>query len=163
MSANVIRNVTCQELDACAAVIRKAFSTVAAEFGLTFQSCPTNGAYITAQRLRCERQNGVLQYGLYREGRLAGFVALERKDNAVYVLEKLSVLPKYRHRGCGTALLDFAKIMVSQLGGGRITIGIIEQNVVLKCWYQAQGFVSTGTATFPHLPFTVEFLEYRIP
>ena len=40
--------------------------------------------------------------------------------------------------------------------------GIIEESVVLKNWYIANGFVHTGTKKFDHLPFTCGYLERRI-
>ena len=43
-----------------------------------------------------------------------------------------------------------------------ITIGIIEENTVLKNWYADHGFVHTGTKKFPHLPFTVGFMTYML-
>lgn len=44
-------------------------------------------------------------------------------------------------------------------GAARIHTGIIEENERLKRWYLANGFVHMGTRVFPHLPFTVGFLE----
>jgi len=49
------------------------------------------------------------------------------------------------------------------MGGHAVTVGIIEENAVLKSWYRQNGFVSAGTAVFPHLPFTVGFLRRELP
>jgi hypothetical protein len=48
---------------------------------------------------------------------------------------------------------------VKELGGHKISIGIIEENTVLKRWYSNNGFIHLGTKTFDHLPFTVGFME----
>lgn len=53
---------------------------------------------------------------------------------------------------------DYAK---DHLGAQKIQIGIVEENTVLKAWYQSQGFTHTGTKTFDHLPFTVGFMELK--
>ena len=53
---------------------------------------------------------------------------------------------------------DYAK---DHLGAQKIQIGIVEENTVLKAWYQSQGFIHTGTKTFGHLPFTVGFMELK--
>jgi ribosomal protein S18 acetylase RimI-like enzyme len=158
----MIRPVSPDELDTCAAVIRRSFLTVAEEFGLTEQTVPTNGAFIRTERLQREYQNGLLMLGFYQEGSLAGIVQLEPKENGLWVLEKLSVLPECRHRGYGRELVAFCREKVEALGGSLISIGIIEENTRLKNWYLSLGFQHTGTRTFSHLPFTVGFMEMQI-
>jgi GNAT superfamily N-acetyltransferase len=87
---------------------------------------------------------------------------LERgKDNAV-ILEKLAVLPAYRHLGYGKALLDSAADTARALSGTKLLAAIIEENAVLKQWYLSHGYVHTGTRKFEHLPFTVGFLELAL-
>jgi ribosomal protein S18 acetylase RimI-like enzyme len=87
---------------------------------------------------------------------------LSKQNDDTYELEKLAVLPRDRHNGYGKELLDFAKARARDLGAAKITIGIIEENARLKNWYAANGFVHTGTRVFPHLPFTVGFMECAI-
>ena len=47
-------------------------------------------------------------------------------------------------------MLDFCKAKVRELGGNIITIGIVEENTILKDWYAANGFVHTGIKKFDH-------------
>ena len=156
----IIREVQESELEKCVEVIRKSFATVAAEFNLTQENCPTNGAFLTLDRLLSERQAGKLQYGLFINDELGGFVCLNKtKENHIYSLEKLAVLPEYRHNGGGLALLNFAKEKVKSFGGEKITIGIIEENIILREWYLHNGFVHTDTIIIPSVPFTVEFMK----
>lgn len=159
MSGYVIRRVRPEELELFADVIRRSFSTVAEEFGLTVRSAPTNGAFLKAGRLFSDLDRGALLYGLFSGGTPAGFMELEEKDAGVFELKKLSVLPRCRRRGCGGLLLDYARDEVSRMGGRKITIGIIEDNIRLKNWYLKHGFLSVKTARFPHLPFVVGFME----
>lgn len=77
-------------------------------------------------------------------------------------MNNLSILPEYRHKGYGKELLDVCKNKVKELGGNKITIGIIEENTKLKEWYIAYGFIQTGTRKFGHLPFTVGFMELNV-
>jgi len=158
----IIREVQASEIDACTEVIRQSFLTIANEFGLTKENCQTNGAFIENERLISEKQKGHLMFALHLKDEIVGFVALEDKQSGVFALEKLSVLLKYRHLGYGKALLDFAKSMVLSLDGHKIIIGIIEENVRLKRWYEQYGFIHTGTKVFPHLPFTVGFMALNI-
>ena len=82
-------------------------------------------------------------------------------SSGTYEMNDVSILPEYRHYGYGKKLLNFCKARVRELGGNKITIGIVEENTVLKEWYAANGFVHTGTKKFEHLPFTVGFMEWR--
>ena len=71
-------------------------------------------------------------------------------------------MPAYRHKGYGRALIAFAKLKAKALEIPKIVIEIMEDNTRLKNWYEAMGFVHTGTGIFPHLPFTVGFMECLI-
>lgn len=162
MEAENIREIMDIEIDDCAEVIRESFLTVAEEFGLNTDNCPTNGAFIKSERLTAERQKGNLMYALFKDDRMVGFMALEDKTGGVYELEKLAILPQCRHCGYGKKLIDFAKEKVLKLDGIKITIGIIEENTKLKNWYANYGFKHTGIKIFPHLPFTVGFMELDV-
>jgi ribosomal protein S18 acetylase RimI-like enzyme len=157
-----IREVTEEELEACADVIRRAFGTVATEFGLTAENAPTNGAFIKAERLVTERSKGHHQYGLFKNGVIIGYMQLEKADESRYYIEKLSIVPEERHLGYGRTLLDHAKAQARELGGRKIEIAIIEENTRLKDWYAAYGFNHTETKKFSHLPFSVGFMELYI-
>jgi ribosomal protein S18 acetylase RimI-like enzyme len=163
MNPFTIRKVQYEELDSCVRIIRESFGTVAEEFQLTVHNCPTNGAFIQLERLVSDWNKGNVMFGLYCDDDIVGFIQLECKSSDTYELEKLAVLPEYRHRGYGSELLKFARQAVEKLGAQKITIGIIEENVQLKKWYQEQGFIHKGIKKFDHLPFTVGFMEQNIP
>ena len=110
-------------------------------------------------RLKNDYQNGDYMYAFYAEHEIVGFVQLSKKETNVFELEKLAVLPDHRHNGYGKQLIDFARNKVKEFGGRKITIGIIEENEQLKNWYLTNDFIHTGTKVFPHLPFTVGFME----
>lgn len=157
-----IREIGEQELEECVTVICQGFMTVAKEFGLTVENCPTNGAFMNIERLAAEREKGHIMYAMIEEGRIIGFMQLEKSTEVLYFLQKLVVLPGFRHLGLGRKLLDYAKNQVVSWGGNRISIGIIDENTVLKDWYLAYGFILTGTRKFEHLPFTVGFMELAV-
>ena len=91
-----------------------------------------------------------------------GDVYKRQNDDSVE-LNNLAVLPEYRHLGIGKELVDYS-ITYSKniLGANKIKIGIVEENTILKEWYEKIGFVHTGTKKFEHLPFTVGFMEIEI-
>lgn len=159
MSSYQIEEIHAGDLEQCAEVIRQGFSTVASDFGLTAENCPTNGAFIKADRLIADMNKGNLMYGLFADDCMAGFMQLEKKSCSRYELEKITVIPQFRHSGLGKKLLDFAMAKAKGLGAEKLTIGIIEENSILKNWYTANGFVHTGTKKFDFLPFTVGFME----
>lgn len=150
------------ELDVCAEVIRQSFATVAQDFGLTPENCPSNGAFLKTERLTAEQEQGKRMFALHSAGSIAGFVAVGCLEDGVFTIEKLAVLPEHRHNGYGKSLLDYAIQQAKNLGGEKISIGIIEEHTVLKNWYIMSGFVPTGSKVFEHLPFTVGFMEYQI-
>jgi len=157
-----IKLISDEELNECASVIRLGFLTVAREFGLTRENCPTNGAFITIERLSDDKEKGHMMFGMLLNKRLIGFIQLEKCSDTLYYLHKLVVLPKYRHQGFGKILLNYVKEMVLKLGGNLITIGIIEENTILKNWYMDYGFQPTIARKFKHLPFTVGYMELKL-
>ena len=82
----------------CARVIRDSFITVANEFGLTKENAPTNAAFIELDSLIGLQQKGARMYGGFCDGRLVGFVAVRKAKDDLYYMEKLAVLPGFRHR-----------------------------------------------------------------
>lgn len=158
----MIRPVEEKDLMECLAVIKDSSMTVADEFGLTTDNCPTNGAFMPYERLENDYKKGNKMFAICEGDKIAGFAQLEAKDNGSYELAKLTVLPAYRHKGYGKQLVEFCYDVVKTLKGNKIVIGIIEENTRLKNWYIQNGFVHTGTKLFPHLPFTVGFMEIAV-
>ncbi len=158
-----IKGITTEtDLAAGVQVIRNSFATVAREFQLNEANCPTNPAFITIERLRDLKDKGVRLFGLYRANLLAGFVAIEKAGESLFYMEKLAVLPDFRHRGFGKQLMDFVFEYVTADKGKKVSIGIVNENTRLKNWYQEYGFVETGIKKYEHLPFTVCFMEKEI-
>jgi len=156
-----IQPLNAQNLHKYADVIRRSFATVAQDFGWTRDNCPGHTSFITNERLASKIKDGYYPFGLCISEKIIGFVSLTDMGGGVYEMNDVSVLPNYRHFGYGKELLDFSKAKVKELRGSKITIGIVEENVVLKDWYIANGFVHIGTKQFEHLPFMVGFMEWR--
>jgi ribosomal protein S18 acetylase RimI-like enzyme len=158
----VIKKVTQEDdFDRLAQVLNHSFLTVAYEFGLTEENCPTNSAFISGNTLKNQLTGEREFYRLVVQDKSIGFVAIEksRKEADTFYIEKVAVVPEYRHLQYGKHLMDFAINRIRELGGKRISIGIIDKNFVLKKWYERQEFVETGKKDFDHLPFRVCFME----
>lgn len=148
-----------ESLDASVEVILKSFRTVAEEMSLTTENALTHPSFITSEQLEELQQKGLEFYGYYLDDDQVGFVALEKADDSVYYLEKLAVLPEYRHNGYGGELVRFVLDTAAARGAKKLSIGIIHEQTVLREWYIDIGFSETGTRKFEHLPFTVGFME----
>ena len=48
------------------------------------------------------------------------------------------------------------------LGCSRMEIGIVEENRVLRRWYEGFGFVHTGVKKFEFFPFTCGYMEKKL-
>ena len=92
----------------CADIIRKSFKTVADEFGLTRENCPSHPSFMTNRNLLALAHKGLDFFGLFIDDRQVGFIATERAADGLFYFEKLAVLPDYRHCGYGMSLLRFA-------------------------------------------------------
>jgi ribosomal protein S18 acetylase RimI-like enzyme len=151
-----------EHLPMYAEVIRQSFATVANDMNLTRENCPGHTSFITNERLGSKIKDGYYPFGYFTNGKLVGFASLTDTGNGVYEMNDVSILQEYRHLGYGKAILDFCKEQVNERCGSKITIGIVEENTVLKDWYTANGFIHTGTKQFEHLPFTVGFMEWSL-
>jgi GNAT superfamily N-acetyltransferase len=150
------------ELETSVKVIAASFKTVAVEFNLTKENCPTHPSLVTLKQLTEMKRKGLKLFGLFDGDAQIGFAAVEKKKHRVYNLEKLAVLPGFRHKGYGGKLLEFAENYVKNAGGEKLSIGIINEHAILKKWYETKGFQETAVMKFEHLPFTVCFMEKAV-
>jgi ribosomal protein S18 acetylase RimI-like enzyme len=157
-----IKPLTAADINVYGEVIRKSFSTVAKDFGWTRENAPRHTSFITNERLAEKYKDGYNPFGYVCGDEIFGFVSLTDIGDAVFELNDLAVLPEWRHGGYGKKLLDFCKAKVVELSGNKITLGIVEENAVVKAWYTANGFTHTGTQVFPQLPFLVGFMEWKV-
>lgn len=157
----IIKPVTESDLPQCLEVIRKAFGTVAAEFGLTRENAPTHPSFMEMRHLEKMALKGIAMLGLWEGSTLAGFVALEKTGERIYTMERLAVDPDHRHKGYGRLLVEHIFETVRLNGGECLSIGVIDENRILRHWYEELGFYVTETKTFSHLPFTVSYMEWR--
>lgn len=153
-----------EDFESLAKLLNDSFITVANDFGITRDNCPTNNAFIDSETLKSWLISNREFYKHENNGYSIGFIAIEKSDKEkdTFYIEKIAVHPEYRHKGLGKQLMDFATKRIIELGGKRISIGLIDSNTELKQWYQNQGYVETGTKIFDHLPFNVCFMDKRL-
>ena len=157
----MIKSVTPDQLPECVKVIRTSFLTVAEELGITEENAPAYVAFATdEQRLNYHYHTEKRPIYAYFEGdRIVGYYSLLMGEDGICELNNLCTLPEYRHRGIGEELLRHAFSAAAELGCGLMRIGIVEENRVLRAWYEAHGFVHLGTRKYDHFPFTCGYME----
>jgi len=157
----MIKAVTKEEIGQCVTVITESFSTVAQEFGITAENAPRFTAFATTKdrlmwHLSRERRP---MYAFYQDQAMIGYYSLLLQDGNVCELNNLCVLPDFRHKGIGAVLLNHAFDTARMLGCSKMEIGIVEENKVLRKWYESFHFHHTGTKKFDFFPFTCGYME----
>lgn len=157
----MIKRVEEKDIAECVKVIRESFATVAEEFGFTVENAPRFTAFATTEdRLKYHLlEEHRPMYAFYDNGNIVGYYSLFVQDDKQCELNNLCVLPAYRHRKIGRELLKHAFETARELNYNKINIGIVEENNVLRKWYESFGFVHTGTQKFDFFPFTCEYME----
>jgi diamine N-acetyltransferase len=143
-----------------AEVIRGAFVTVAREFGFSEKDAPSNPAFLRTESMLKSMKEGLAMFGAFEGDAMVGCIGIKPlAGGSAFSIERVAVLPEFRHKGRGKLLLDHACREIVSRGGEKASIGIIDENKVLKEWYAAYGFAQTALKKFPHLPFVVCFME----
>lgn len=158
----MIKEINENDIAECVDVIRKSFYTVAEELGFTIDNAPNFTAFATTQdRLLNQFKNERRQMYVYcdNNGKIIGYYSLELQDHNQCELNNLCVLPQYRHKHIGADLLADACLKAKKAGCKKINIGIVEENKVLRKWYEENGFIHTGTKKFDFFPFTCGYME----
>ena len=161
---DAIRHMSFEEIFSAVDVIRKAFKTVADEFGFTEENAPRFTAFATdEQRIGYQfLEEHKPMYVYLLGGKIVGYYSLAILNENEVELNNLAVLPEYRHNGIGRKLLNDCFERVKALGADKLKIGIVEENQVLRKWYESNGFIHTGTVKFDFFPFTCGYMEADI-
>lgn len=160
----IIKEIEEKDIDACVNVIRTSFQTVADEFGFTNENAPRFTAFATdSNRIRWQLLGEQRpMYAYFDEDSIVGYYSLALQDNNECELNNLCVLPSYRHRGIGEALLLDAFERAKELGCTTLNIGIVEENRVLRKWYENFEFIHLGCRKYDFFPFTCGYMKKNL-
>ena len=153
-----------QDIPEAVELIRASFATVAEEFGFTAENAPRFTAFATTEErlLRQFADERRPMYAFHADGAIIGYYSLLLKEGGECELNNLCVSPSHRHKGIGAGLLRHAFNTARALGCSRMGIGIVEENRLLRGWYESFGFTHTGTKKFAFFPFTCGYMERKI-
>ena len=158
----MIRLMREEEIPACVALIRRSFGTVAQEFGFNEENAPRFTAFATTEERLTWHLHGEkrpMYVYVNESGEIIGYYSLLLEENNVCELSNLCVAPECRHGKVGEALLLHSYEAAKEAGCVTMHIGIVEENVQLRKWYEKHGAVHLGTKKFEHFPFTCGFME----
>ena len=158
----MIREMRREEISECVRVIRRSHQTVADEFGFTPENAPRYVAFATDENRLTWHMDGEhrLMFADDENGVIRGYYSLLLKNDGECELGSLSVLPEYRHQGIGEKLLKHAMDTARQQHCKVINLGIVEENTVLRQWYERNGAVHTGTEKYDFFPFTCGYMKF---
>lgn len=160
----MIRATKHSDIPECVNVIRQSFQTVADEFGFTEENAPLFTAFATTEeRLLFQLSIEHRQMYVYcNENEICGYYSLCEKNSEECELSNLSVLPEHRHNGIGKQLLDHAIETARAHGYHSLVFSIVEENSVLKKWYEKHGAISLYTKKYDFFPFTCGYMRIAI-
>lgn len=156
--------VSKNDLEECVNVIRSSFKTVADEFGFTVENAPRFTAFATTpERLTWQYEHEKRpMFAYHADGRIIGYYSLLKQNGSECELNNLCVLPEHRHKNTGRALLEHAFTEARKMGCSVMNIGIVEENVRLRKWYEANGAAHIRTEKYDFFPFTCGYMKKEL-
>ena len=160
----MIREMRREEIPSCVEIIGKSFQTVADEFGFTRENAPAFVAFAASdERLINQLDEQKRLMFVYEDnGVLCGYYNLLMQDNNECELGSLSVLPEYRHKGIGKELLLHSLDEARKAGCHTLNLSIVEENRILRKWYEDNGAEHLYTKKFDFFPFTCGYMKISL-
>lgn len=159
MQTKPIQEAGLKDARTLSAIIRKSHLDVAEQFHLTFENCPKHPSFCTPEWIENDFQRGQRYYLYQQKEASLACVAYEDAGPQLAYLNRLSVIPESRKRGIGSRLVDFVLDLAREQNKQTVSIGIIGEHLALQEWYLTRGFTLGASKRFPHLPFSVRYME----
>ena len=158
----LIREASVGDIATIARLVRESNKDVAVHFGLNANNCPKHTSFCTESLVQADLERGERYFILEDDSEPIGCVAYENPSAGLAYLNRLSVLPAHRHHGFGARLVQHIVQLALTAGIESISIGVIAEHGDLQRWYRKFGFADGETKRFPHLPFSVKYMSYRV-
>lgn len=157
-----IMSVQREELPMCLDCVKAAFTVMADKFKYSKESYPSSAAYLTLDDLQQAMARSVHMYAVWIDGKIVGYVQLEKKPDGIYSFQRFAVHPDYQSHGFGRALVAFCKNKATVYGGKKIRLLMINENESLKKFYISCGFRESYIGTDDAHPFEYAILEMEL-
>ncbi len=105
MKMGIIQQASSHDAEIIAFIVSQGNRDVAEKFGLTLQNNPKHPFFYTKERVLSDIDRGEAYFLYQKNGVNCGCVAFEQPSPDISYLNRLSVLPKYRHKGIGEQLV----------------------------------------------------------
>ncbi len=160
----MFKQIEKEDINECVEVIVKSFMTVANEFDFTIDNAPRFTAFATtAERLEWHLEGEKRPMFAYVENdKIIGYYSLLMQNDNQCELNNLCVLKEYRHKKIGEKLLEHACSQAKNAGCTQMNIGIVEENIKLRKWYERHGSEHVGTKKFDFFPFTCGYMVKQL-
>ena len=160
----MIREVKREDIPTCVDLIRSSFMSVADKYGITKENAPRFTAFAVSDDIlywQMDKEHRPM-FVAEEDGIICGYYSLTIQENGECELNNLAVLPQYRHQGIGQQLLEHSYSYAKSTGCHVMNIGIVEENTILRKWYEQNGAIHIGTKKFDFFPFTCGFLKREL-
>lgn len=157
-----IREAAISDAPLLARLISESNRDVAQQFGLKADNCPKHPSFCAESWVQADFARGERYFILEEDSAPVACVAYETPSPDLAYLNRLSVLPAHRRRGIGACLVSHIVGLARAEAIRTISIGVIGEHDVLQSWYVRQGFVPGETKRFPHLPFSVRYMNCAV-
>ena len=148
-----IRRANREDSNRVSTIIRSSFKRQAEILNITDADCPD---YVAFEReidatARIESSNVKL---MFIDGLAVGTIGI-RSEGEVGIIERLAILPEYRGKSYGEALLHDAEQELTSLGCRTIHLSIVAEFLALRAYYERNGYQPHSTERYDFLPFDV--------
>lgn len=151
-----------EDAEQIAATVSGANKDIAKLFGINKENNPKHPSFCAKTWVLSDLDRGVEYFFHKNKNIITGCVAFEQPDPDTAYLNRLSVLPQFRHKGIGAALVNHIIEYSKSKNIHIVSIGIIAGHEVLKAWYLELAFIEKETHRFKHLPFDVTYMHYEL-
>jgi len=153
----MIKEVEEKDYKLCYQMMIESFLEVADSIGATSENCPGNSAFMAYNTFITKMNKGLVLYGYYAP-ELVGCIGLEKKSARRHKIKYLCVSIHHQHQGYGKALMDYMETLVE----GKLQLGMINENLILRNWYESLGYKIDKVMSYKKNKFTVAFMEKQL-
>jgi N-acetylglutamate synthase-like GNAT family acetyltransferase len=126
-------------------ILNKAFMTVALQFNFTKETVERFPAFMESNIIENQLKNGLKMYGYNINDKIVGCGGYSLYKDQIYIIERLGILPEYRHKGIGTKLMVFIENKIKENNGKIAEIHVVDINKILVKWYKNMNYKQIRT------------------